>query len=86
MNMLLLSSHLDPNWYFHRQHTGIGNGNGEIQDCLLLATQLCMKEMNTSFVLCSLQSSRDSIMVKKTANAAALSLSCLVLISSEKHF
>lgn len=25
MNMLLLSSHLDSNWYFQRQHTGMGN-------------------------------------------------------------
>lgn len=27
MNMLLLSSHLDSNWYFQRQHTGMSNGN-----------------------------------------------------------
>lgn len=88
MNMLLLSSHLDSDWCFQRQHTGMANGNGEIQDSLLLAIQLCMEEMNTSFALCSLQSSspRDSIMVKKTVNAAAHSFSCLVLISSENHF
>lgn len=49
MNMLLFSSHLDSNWYFQRQHTGMGNGNGEIQDSLLLAIELCMEEMNTSY-------------------------------------
>lgn len=82
--MLLLSSHLDSNWYFQRQHTGMSNGNGEICDFPVTCISTLYGEMNTSFSLCSLQSSspRDSTMLKKTANASALSFSCLVLISS----
>lgn len=68
--MLLLSPHLDWNWYFQKQHNGMGNGNAERQDSPLLVIQLCTEKTNTSFPSCPLQqqSPRDSITLKNTAN------------------